>query len=478
MFDRAKLMLIAQSIMGGSAVAMAVLTYTDRITPPLLLGLGLLLGVGVSLNLPTWHALLPDLVPRGMIASAVAIQSAAFNAARAVGPAIGGVILASLGAAAGFGINSLTYAFVIVAVLIVGRRLEPVDRTVTSFSTAIALGLRFARFTPVFRRLLGLVALFAIFSAVIQSVLPNHTRALGGDALAYGVLLGAMGVGALFAAWYREAFLDRFPDRPSRVTITGFGLAGLTVGLAPELWVAVVGMLVSGFFWVLTLTSLNATAQLISPSWIRGRAMSLYSLSFGGIFPLGSILAGVVADATSTATAMVALSAAAVMLGLLSPLLGVPSIRNVEPPEFSEERLPPSHDTTVSGESVMILNAWQINREDLVAFTELMTRVRLVRLRTGAHRWQLMRTASDPLRIIEFFEVGSWDEHLAQHRRIDDASAELIARARAFDTSGGPTTRHLIGVDPRNPRLFEELIRQHEDLHRSDGSIPDFDDQS
>jgi MFS family permease len=478
MFDRAKLMLIAQSIMGGSAVAMAVLTYTDRITPPLLLGLGLLLGVGVSLNLPTWHALLPDLVPRGMIASAVAIQSAAFNAARAVGPAIGGVILASLGAAAGFGINSLTYAFVIVAVLIVGRRLEPVDRTVTSFSTAIALGLRFARFTPVFRRLLGLVALFAVFSAVIQSVLPNHTRALGGDALAYGVLLGAMGVGALFAAWYREAFLDRFPDRPSRVTITGFGLAGLTVGLAPELWVAVVGMLVSGFFWVLTLTSLNATAQLISPSWIRGRAMSLYSLSFGGIFPLGSILAGVVADATSTATAIVTLSAAAVMLGLLSPLLGVPSIRNVEPPEFSEERLPPSHDTTVSGESVMILNTWQINREDLVAFTELMTRVRLVRLRTGAHRWQLMRTASDPLRIIEFFEVGSWDEHLAQHRRIDDASAELIARARAFDTSGGPTTRHLIGVDPRNPRLFEELIRQHEDLHRSDGSIPEFDDHS
>lgn len=478
MFDRTKLMLIAQSIMGGSAVAMAVLTYTERITPPLLLGLGLLLGIGVSLNLPTWHALLPDLVPRGMIASAVAIQSAAFNAARAVGPAIGGVILASLGAAAGFGINSLTYAFVIVAVIIVGRRLEPVDRTVTSFSTAIALGVRFARFTPVFRRLLGLVALFAVFSAVIQSVLPNHTRGLGGAELAYGVLLGAMGVGALFAAWYRERFLDLFPDRPSRVTITGFGFAGLAVGLAPALWVAVVGMLVSGFFWVLTLTSLNATAQLISPSWIRGRAMSLYSLAFGGIFPLGSILAGIVADATSTATAMVILSTAAVLLGLLSPVLGVPSIRNVEPPEFTEERLPPSHEATVSGESVMILNAWQINREDLAAFVELMRQVRLVRLRTGAHRWQLMRTASDPLRIIEFFEVGSWGEHLAQHRRIDDASAELIARARAFDANGGPTTRHLIGVDPRNPELFEELIRQHEDLHRRDGSIPEFDDHS
>lgn len=478
MFDRTRLMLIAQSIMGGSAVAMAILTYTDRITPPLLLGLGLLLGVGVSLNLPTWHALLPDLVPRGMIASAVAVQSAAFNAARAVGPAIGGVILASLGAAAGFGINSLTYAFVIVAVIVVGRRLEPADREVTSFSTAIALGIRFARFTPIFRRLLALVALFAVFSAVIQAVLPNHTLGLGGEELAYGVLLGAMGVGALFAAWYRERFLDRFPDRPSRVTITGFGIAGLVVGLAPGLWVATLGMLASGFFWVLTLTSLNATAQLISPSWIRGRAMSLYSLSFGGIIPLGSILAGVVADATNTATTIVIFSSAAVLLGVLSPLLGVPSIRNVLPPEFSEDRLLPTHDTTVAGESVVVLNAWQIDRADLAAFTELMTEVRLVRLRTGAYRWQLMRTASDPLRIIEFFEIGSWEEHLAQHGRIDDASAEVIARARAFDTTGGPTTRHLIGVDPRNPELFEELIEKHEQMHRTDGSIPAFDQDS
>jgi hypothetical protein len=175
---------------------------------------------------------------------------------------------------------------------------------------------------------------------------------------------------------------------------------------------------------------------------------------------------------------MVALSSAALLLGVLSPLLGVPSIRNVAPPEFSDNRLPPSHDTTVAGKTVMVLNAWQIDRADLVEFTELMTAVRLVRLRTGAYRWQLMRTASDPLRIIELFEIGSWEEHLAQHGRIDDASAELLARARAFDTTDGPTTRHLIGVDPRNPGLFEELIRQHEEMHMTDGSIPVFDQES
>lgn len=477
MFDRTKLMLVAQAIMGGSAVAMSVLTFSGLITPGLLLALGLLLGIGVSLNLPTWQALLPDLVPRGMIASAVALQSAAFNVARAVGPAIGGAVLASLGAAAGFGINALTYLFVIVAVMVVSRTLELPDREATSLSRAVALGIRFARFTPVFRRLLGLVALFAIFSAVIQSTLPSHTRSLGGEEVAYGVLLGAMGVGALIAAWFRERFLDRFPDRPSQVTITGFGASGILVALAPTIGVAVVGMLVSGFFWVLTLTGLNATAQLISPPWIRGRAMSLYSLSFGGILPIGSILGGVLADATSTSVAMLLLSSAAVILGLAAPWFGVPSVRNVEPPEFSADRIAPQHDHTVSGEEVVVLNVWQIDRADLAEFTEVMNRVRLVRLRTGAYRWQLMRTAADPLRIVEFFEIGSWEEHLAQHGRIDDSSAELLARARSFDRDGGPTTRHLIGIDPSHPDVLEDLIRRHEEMHRTDGSITEFDQE-
>ncbi len=476
MFDRTKLMLLAQTIMGTSALAMAAFTYADLITPPLLLGLGLMLGTGVALNLPTWQALLPDLVPRGMIASAVALQSAAFNTARAVGPALGGAILASMGPAAGFGINSLTYLFVIVALIAVGRRLQMPSRETVSLGMAIGLGVRFARFTPPFRRLLTLVALFAITSASVQSVLPNHTRHLGGEEVAYGILLGAMGVGALVAAAFRQPFMARFPERPSQVTIVGFGLAGIVVAIAPAIGVAALGMFVAGFFWVLTLTGLNATAQLISPQWIRGRAMSLYSLSFGGILPIGSILAGILADATSTTIAIATMSAASVLIGAIAPRFRVPSLLNVESPEFSE-RASPAHDATVAGGPVVVLNAWQIAHHDLNEFTALMNEVRLIRLSTGAYRWQLTRTAADPLRIVEIFEIGSWEEHLAQHRRIDDVSAATLATARGFDTGDGPTTRHLIGVDERNPELFQDLIRQHEDLHRSDGSIPTFDQE-
>ena len=132
MFDRTKLMLIAQGIMGGSAVAMAVLTYMDLINPPLLLGLGLLLGTGLALNIPAWQALVPDLVPRGLVASAVALQSVAFNAARAVGPAVGGVIIVAFGPEAGFAINALTYVAVIVVLLVICPQLAVRERETAS----------------------------------------------------------------------------------------------------------------------------------------------------------------------------------------------------------------------------------------------------------------------------------------------------------------------------------------------------------
>jgi MFS family permease len=472
MFDRTKLMLTAQVIMGASALAMAVFTAADAMTPALLLGLGLLLGVGVALNLPTWHALLPDLVPRMMIPSAVALQSAGFNVARAVGPAIGGGLIVAFGPSLGFAINALSYAVVIAALLLVGKNVSTPERDTTSFTTAISLGVRYARFTPVFRRLLLLVSLYAATSAVVQSVLPGHTETLGGDAGTLGLLLGGMGAGALMGAFVRERFVGRLGRRAPMTTITLFGLTGIGVGLAPNIAWAWVFMLLSGAFWVLTLTNLNATAQLMAPEWIRGRAMSLYSLAFGGILPLGAILGGIVADALGTGAAMVVLSIGTVALGLAAPAFKIPSLDEVESPEFSAERQPPVHEATTEGGPVVILNTWVIDEADFAEFTELMNEIRMVRLRTGAYRWSLFRNASTPTRLTEMFATGSWEEHLAQHRRIDDASAALIARARAFDRADGPVTRHLIGIDVEDPPNFEHLLITHERMHQTDGSIP------
>ncbi len=342
MFDRTKLILIAQAIMGGSAAAMAALTFLDLITPSLLLGLGLLLGTGLALNIPAWQAMIPDLVPRGLVASAVALQSVAFNSARAIGPAIGGFIILAYGPEAGFGINAMSYLAVIIVLVIIGPRLAEQVRETASFRAAINDGLRFARETLVFRNLLQLVALFAITSAVVSATLPVHTDSLGGSEATFGLLLGAMGAGALVGAFIRP-ILERRLDRSSVPwTISLSGVGGLTLGFAPSLLVAGIGMFLFGLSWLITLSTLRATAQLLAPGLIRGRAMSLYTLAFAGIIPIGSIVSGFVADQVGTSAALAIFSSGAIVIGLLSPRFGVPSLEDIEDPDAVESEDPVS----------------------------------------------------------------------------------------------------------------------------------------
>ncbi|HJQ76579.1 MAG TPA: MFS transporter [Acidimicrobiia bacterium] len=480
-FERTRLMLIAQSTMGIAAAAMAILTFLGLMTPVLLLALGLLLGTGLALNLPAWQALVPDLVPRVLVASAVALNSAAFNAARAIGPAMGGALLALYGAEAGFAYNAISYVAVIVALAVIGPRLAATfPPTQQSMRSAISAGIRFARFTPVFRNVMVLVAIFALCSAVVQAILPVHTAYLGGGAVAFGFLYGAMGAGALFGALIRPRIGLWVAGSWVPYTITFFGASGLLLAVAPNLVVAGVAMFGAGVFWLLTLATLNATAQLLSPAWIRGRAMSIYTLAFAGVIPIGSIASGVVADYLGSPGSMAIFSSGALLLGLVAPRFRVPHVDDVVSPEFSDRAEPePAHDTgSGEGGPVIVLNTWTIDQADFVEFTRVMNEVRLVRLTTGAYRWRLFRNTSDPTRLTELMALRSWKEHLEQHHRIDDAAAALLRRARDFDTDGGPVTRHLIAIDVEDPPDFESLIARHDRLHQTDGSIPRMDQGS
>ncbi len=468
--DRAKLLLVSQIVMGVAAAAMAIVTSLGDISPGLLLALGLLLGVGMAFNLPAWQAMVPDLVPRGMVASAVALNSVAFNVARAVGPALGGLIVATAGPELAFGLNAVSYAGVIGVLIVMRRTVVAVDREASSVSNAIALGVRYARFTQSFRRLLLLAALFALTSAVVQAVLPTRTEDLGGSAAAYGLMLGAMGLGALFAAFFREPVVRKLGHHSLPATIALFGLAGVGVGAAPSIAWSMVALLVAGAAWVWTLTTTNATAQLMAPQWVRGRAMSLYSLAFVGVLPIGSIMAGAVADAIGAGRTMIIFSVGSLALAALVPRLAIPALADVTTPEFTADAAN-DHADTVGG-PVMVVNTWEVDSDKLDAFGEMMTQVRLVRLRTGAYRWRLYRNAENPHRLSEVFLTVSWEEHLAQHRRIDDESAALLRQARTLDHSGSPVSRHLVAVDVEDPAGWEQLIASHEQYHRDDGSIP------
>ncbi|HEY7704915.1 MAG TPA: MFS transporter [Acidimicrobiia bacterium] len=471
MVERTKVLLVAQSVMGLAALVMAVLTFTDHISPEGLVGLGLVMGVAGAFNLPAWQALVPDLVPREMVASAVALNSVAFNVARAIGPVAGGLLVATVGAEAGFFLNALSFLGVIVVIAVIRRRMVSVAREPASMSVAIGLGLRFARYTPAFRRVLAIGAAFGLTSAVVQTALPSHTAALGGGSVAYGILLGAMGVGAIIAAFFRKQVVEGLGRRSVPVTIVAFSLAGVGVGLVPGPAAAVPLLVIAGACWVWTLTTLNATTQLMTPGWVRGRAMSLYTLAFIGVYPLGSIMAGAVADAIGTRLAYVIVSGAGVVVGLIATRLAIPSIAEVESPAFEEERPAVTHMDTLDSGPVMIQNTWEVDDADREAFLEAMEEVRLVRLRTGAYRWRLYRDAANPRRFTEVFLTVSWEEHLNQHRRLDDASAAAIRKARSIGRME-PATRHLLAVDLENPPEWSELLALHSRYHEEDGSVP------
>ena len=471
--ERTKVLLISQIAMGIAAAAMAVLTYLGEATPERLVGLGLLIGLGAAFNLPAWQALVPDLVPREMVASAVSLNSVAFNVARAIGPALGGLLVATVGAEAGFALNALSFLSVVVVLVALrrGKQIPPASEP-TPLTTAIALGLRFARYTKAFRQVLIFGAMFALTSAVVPTVLPSHTAQLGGGSLAYGLLLGTMGFGAIAAAFTRRRVVERLGRNAVAATMTGYSVAGVAVGLAPSVTAAVPFLFLAGACLVWTAVTLNSTAQLLSPPWVRGRTMSLWSLAFAGVSPLGAILAGAVADALTATSAYVILSAFGVGLGLAATRSGIPTLNEVAPPEFTPgSGRQPQHVDTLDSGPVMIINNFQISHDDLGPFIDVMNELRLVRLRTGAYRWRLYRDASDPGRLSEVFLTVSWQEHLNQHRRIDDASASLIRRARTFDVRGEPTSRHLLAVDLERPPDFELLVGMHSDLHRNDGSI-------
>ncbi|MCI0679086.1 MAG: MFS transporter, partial [Actinobacteria bacterium] len=145
---------------------------------------------------------------------------------------------------------------------------------------------------------------------------------------------------------------------------------------------------------------------------------------------------------------------------------------DIEAPMFSNGAPEPVHpETVLEGGPVIVLNTWHIDEGDYPGFARVMNQLRLVRLSTGAYRWRLMRDVSDPTRFTELFAVRSWEEHLAQHSRIDDASADLIRRAREFDRAGGPRNRHLVAVDVAEIADFEEMVATHAEMHRVDGSI-------
>ncbi len=308
-FDRRRVGIAANLIQAAAAAALAVLAAAGLAGAWVILGLTFALGCGFALGLPAQLALIPFLAPAERLSQAVALNSVGINVARLAGPAVGGLLLASVGATACFALNAVSFAAVVVALMVVRPRAAPPRQG----SSTIRTGLDHARRDPAIRRLLIGMAVFTGMASSIQELAPVIAENVGAGPTGLGLLLGAMGGGGVLGAWLLERLVGRGLRRGVALpAATGvFALFMAVLAAAPTLPFAIVAMAACGSMWIWMFSGTNTAIQLRAPSRLVGRMLGLYQLAVIAPIGVGSLALGALAGVLGIAPAL--WSAAAVL---------------------------------------------------------------------------------------------------------------------------------------------------------------------
>jgi MFS family permease len=313
--DRRRLLLFTQSWMVAAAAALGILTLLNVVSPWMLLVFTLLMGLGAVMNDPAWQAITPDVISPDCHASAVALNSAGFNVARAVGPALGGIVVAAAGSGWSFLLNAASF-FGVIYFLYRWRPAPQEPLPAQRVRDAILEGFRHMRATPQVRSVLVRTGAFSIGASSLLALLPVVCQPHG--AQGYGFLLTCFGLGALAGA----ALLPRLRLRYS---VDGL-VAGATVVFAAMTFGAgqthifealCLILFTAGAAWIGILACFNVVAQTMCPSWMRARALSMYLLVLQGGMAIGSALWGAIASRDGVPAAFM-WSAIVMMAGLVS----------------------------------------------------------------------------------------------------------------------------------------------------------------
>lgn len=444
LLDRRRLLIAVNTYTAVTATVTTFLAWTDVLTPTGLLAMTFLLGCGSALSAPAWQAIQPELVPKGQIPAASALGSVTVNAARAIGPAIGGVVVAAAGPAAVFGLNTVSFVAIIGALLWWRRPAadQSIDRE--RLGRSMVTGVHYVQSAPIVRRIMLRSALFALPASALWALLPlASSEHLHFGASGYGLVLGLLGAGAVAGValnpWLRRKMS---PNGVLALSATAYAFGVVALALFP-VWAVLPLLLVSGAAWIGTLTTLNASIQLSLAPWVRARGMSIYLLVFMGSQALGSFVWGVVASSIGLAPALI-ISAALLLAAALSiTVLPLHLATGTLPRGVSTAWPTP---TVVFGPDpddgpVIIFITYRVLPDALDQFDRAMIAVGKARRRTGGYSWGLYRHGTDPELRVEQFTVPSWGEFQRQRRdRWTDSDHALITLALSHTATGKTET--------------------------------------
>jgi MFS family permease len=450
--DRRQFLLVMEVAVTAVSALFAAFVWLDLVTPRILLLFAFLIGVGGALSAPAWQAIVPQLVPKEDLAPAVSANSVGFNISRAIGPALGGAIIAGFGIAAPFWLNAISNLGVVGALWwwrssqTRGQRL-PAE----GISNAMVAGVRYARHNRHLRATMIRAVGFFLVGSAYWALLPLVARQqIAGGPELYGILLGAIGTGAVLGAFGLPWLKSKLgPDRLVAAGTLGTAIALLLFALARDTLTGLLASFIAGAAWICVLASLNVSAQVALPEWVRGRGLAAYMTIFFGALTLGSVIWGKLASLIGLETThFVAAAAAAAVI----PLTWRWKLQTGAELDLTPSMHWPAPITTRGIEHdrgpVLVTVEYRIDPKGRNAFLACMDELARERRRDGAYRWRVFEDAAEEGRFVETFLVASWLEHLRQHERVTNADRLLQDAIARFHMAGTPKVTHLIAAEP------------------------------
>jgi MFS family permease len=425
-FDRRKLILSTEIWMFVVAVVLTVVTVFGVMTPWLLLLLTLGLSIGDAVESPSWRAIFPELVRKEDLPAALALNGIEFNLARAVGPGLGGFIVAAIGVGAAFAFNAFSFLGVIAVVAKWKRPVRKSTLPLETFRGATSAAIRYVRYSPGIRALLLRSAVLIFFTSSFWALLPTATKEISNNPITYGFLLGFFGLGAVLSAMV----LQRTRSRVSSETLLSVATAAfagviLSLALLRSPVILCLLMLLGGASWTAVMSLFNIMVQELAPDWVRARVLAVYLFVFQGSVAVGSTLWGYIALHANVHRALVFAAIGTAGCLSLQFLLRLPSV----PADLSAwnhwGKLTTFAEPDPGQGPVLVTVKYVIDPVKASKFLHLIHQYQRVRRRDGATSWGVFVDTENPDTYLETFKVDSWAEHARQHDRFTVADREI-----------------------------------------------------
>jgi MFS family permease len=439
MYDRRIVGLIALTLTLTASVSLTVLAWFGGLTPVTLLAFSFAIACGMALYGPAWQSSVNEQVPPKLLPAAITLNSISFNIARSFGPAIGGVIVATAGAVAAFGVNALSYLPVMGVLYFWRRKQEPARLPPERLNRAIISGVRYIVHSPPMRTTMIRCTLTGALGGAVFALMPLLVKdVLGGDARTYGLMLGAFGIGAIIGAFYVTTMRRKLGSEGAvRVALLSMGIGTAVAALSRNPALTAIALSFAGGGWMMSMALFNISIQTGAPRWVSGRAVAGFRSSNSAGLAVGSWGWGVLAVHIGVDKALAVAGIAMIVSPLAAIFLRMPEVetvsedmaRTVADPEVRLGLTPRSGPVVVEIE-------YRIEQPKAREFYDLMQKVQLNRQRNGAYGWSIARDVADPELWTERYHCPTWHDYLRQRMRPTDAERAL--QRTATDMHMGP----------------------------------------